>query len=560
MGVALWILVGLWLVGSVMAGVIRTRRLHRKAGARNRRCLWLDPVRLSFHSADSVVAAGEGALLTLAFLAMVGLYFHHMVDGSLTFEGKLATFLMLWVGFLGASLATREKKHLAVEALFKALPFRYKPLLRILAALVATGTALVLAILAWNFTVSTYNLRSTEEQVLIPLQVVTALNAVPEALNELRPLAGETLDYSFPSLVEGKPKTVGARITFPVYETEPDPVLGDQQWTPKLYDAEGYSVYGNFVEADGFEEEPIPQLGIRLDGRRVIEICSDSPAERHGLCVNDLLWSYHPLERKRRGEVVVLSGQDDLRAEIATKRPGHRIRLGWLRHGAQPAQIACKAALGPLSASGAMAAASLVRFEKRDLILGPYLWLVGLPKWIYQSIMPLSLLIMALRFFFGDALASLISVVQNGWEATGRALVRQVLHESQGAPAGEGEGKSGDVEAAGKPPAVTDLAPNPVREQEPVPPVDPDPESPSTTEPTPAPEARAEVESEPGEGMDPPAGTEPAPTAEGDARQTPDPTSASRGADSSAGGVGMEPPTSQGEGADIEGGEGRQGP
>jgi len=55
--------------------------------------------------------------------------------------------LVLWVGFLGASLAVCKDKHICIDFLPNVLPHQWKPKLRIITHL---ATSIISAILAWS--------------------------------------------------------------------------------------------------------------------------------------------------------------------------------------------------------------------------------------------------------------------------------------------------------------------------------------------------------------------------------------------------------------------------
>ena len=77
----------------------------------------------SFQEIDRLVAGLEKTFISVALLAMTVLsfldYLRREIPGfDFEIQGgpNMAVVLMVWVGFLGASLATRRRKHLAVDA------------------------------------------------------------------------------------------------------------------------------------------------------------------------------------------------------------------------------------------------------------------------------------------------------------------------------------------------------------------------------------------------------------------------------------------------------------
>ena len=77
---------------------------------------------------DRMLSHLEKALISIALLTMVVLSFFDYLRREVSFfsfeiqgGAGMAVVLMVWVGFLGASLASRQKKHLAVDATDKIL-------------------------------------------------------------------------------------------------------------------------------------------------------------------------------------------------------------------------------------------------------------------------------------------------------------------------------------------------------------------------------------------------------------------------------------------------------
>ncbi len=96
--------------------------------------------------ADRMWANVEKAFIGVAMLAMTGLSFLDYLRREVSFvdleiQGgpNMAVVLMVWVGFLGASLAARERKHLAVDATERLLSGKAARLAKRFSALTAAG-------------------------------------------------------------------------------------------------------------------------------------------------------------------------------------------------------------------------------------------------------------------------------------------------------------------------------------------------------------------------------------------------------------------------------------
>lgn len=97
----------------------------------------------------------SGTLVVLVFL-MVFLAFGQIVLRNLFSSGLLWTDLLmrqlvLWVGFLGASLAVREGRHISIDVLPQMLPTQFRPWLKVLVHFTAGVVTVFLTVAAWNF-------------------------------------------------------------------------------------------------------------------------------------------------------------------------------------------------------------------------------------------------------------------------------------------------------------------------------------------------------------------------------------------------------------------------
>lgn len=108
---------------------------------------------------DRGVAWVERTLIALAMLSMVALSFHDYlvqewkVGGAGIVGGpNMGLVLMVWVGFLGASLATRNREHLAVDLTDRLLSPASAGFVKRFTSLIAAGLAWMFAGGAWDLT------------------------------------------------------------------------------------------------------------------------------------------------------------------------------------------------------------------------------------------------------------------------------------------------------------------------------------------------------------------------------------------------------------------------
>lgn len=110
-------------------------------------------------AAERVLLAGNRGLIIAMMATMVALVFTNVVcryifNFSIIWAEELSQYLMVWITFLGAGLAMREGRHVAVEMLQDALPqplARTARLVVIIAILAFLATLVVLGVMFVNF-------------------------------------------------------------------------------------------------------------------------------------------------------------------------------------------------------------------------------------------------------------------------------------------------------------------------------------------------------------------------------------------------------------------------
>lgn len=86
-------------------------------------------------------------LATMIGLAISQILLRNLFGGGLAWADPLLRILVLWVGLAGAMVATREDRHIAIDALTRWLSPRMQLLARVI---VDVFTALVCALIAWH--------------------------------------------------------------------------------------------------------------------------------------------------------------------------------------------------------------------------------------------------------------------------------------------------------------------------------------------------------------------------------------------------------------------------
>ena len=98
----------------------------------------------------------ERTAVVISFLGLLLLGFLQIVMRNVFASGlfgadEIMRHLVLWIGFLGASLATREQRHLRIDLLSRVLPPRYQPWLDGVTHLLALVGCVMLAQASLDF-------------------------------------------------------------------------------------------------------------------------------------------------------------------------------------------------------------------------------------------------------------------------------------------------------------------------------------------------------------------------------------------------------------------------
>lgn len=98
---------------------------------------------------DRLLARVEGFLLVsilivMLFFASLQVILRNFFDTGIEWGDVFARHLVLWVGFFGATLATKEERHIRIDALAKVISKKWQPVVELLVTIfcIVTGTLL----------------------------------------------------------------------------------------------------------------------------------------------------------------------------------------------------------------------------------------------------------------------------------------------------------------------------------------------------------------------------------------------------------------------------------
>ena len=96
-------------------------------------------------------AALVGVLASMVVLASVQIFLRNFMDSGFAWGDEALRLMVLWVAMLGAVAASRENRHIAIDALLRVLPPVPKAWSQVLVYAFTSAVSLVMAWYAWEF-------------------------------------------------------------------------------------------------------------------------------------------------------------------------------------------------------------------------------------------------------------------------------------------------------------------------------------------------------------------------------------------------------------------------
>ena len=129
-----------------------------------------------------LVAAMLSIMILLAFLQIV---LRNVFSTGISWGDPLVRYLVLWVGFIGAGLATKEGKHITIEVFSKWFSGRSQRYLQALSYLMSALICGLLTFAGWTFVQNEAQMGSTTF-LEIPVWIPEAIIPITFALMTLR--------------------------------------------------------------------------------------------------------------------------------------------------------------------------------------------------------------------------------------------------------------------------------------------------------------------------------------------------------------------------------------
>ena len=135
-------------------------------------------MRIFFTQLDAVIYKVERVLLVSALIIMSLVVFIQVVlrffDNGFPWAEELARYLMIWAGFLGASIATRQRRHLKIDILPRFLPAdsTAKAIVARAASLISAGFCFFLVKVGYDFVSNSAKFGRTSSSMGVPIWLI----------------------------------------------------------------------------------------------------------------------------------------------------------------------------------------------------------------------------------------------------------------------------------------------------------------------------------------------------------------------------------------------------
>jgi C4-dicarboxylate transporter DctQ subunit len=110
---------------------------------------WLETINRSIEKVETILLVI--ILSTMVLLAFLQVVLRNLFDQGILWADIFLRHLVLWVGFIGASLATREEKHINIDLFTRFLSTKGKNIIQVVTNLFAFIICILMAEAGWTF-------------------------------------------------------------------------------------------------------------------------------------------------------------------------------------------------------------------------------------------------------------------------------------------------------------------------------------------------------------------------------------------------------------------------
>ncbi len=150
---------------------------------------------------DKVAFTVETFLVTVCLGAMVvivliQIFMRNVMDSGFVVGDPLVKHLVLWVTFIGAGLASKQRGHIRIDIADKVLPEKAKAPVEALVCFFSTGICTILAIGSYGFVMMEYESKTSFGMTEIPVWILELVIPVGFAIIALRFFFGGVLNIA----------------------------------------------------------------------------------------------------------------------------------------------------------------------------------------------------------------------------------------------------------------------------------------------------------------------------------------------------------------------------
>ena len=114
-------------------------------------------------------------LAILCVLGILQVFFRYVLNNSLTWSEELSRYIFVWITFLGAAIATKEKMHIRLDFISSILPKKVKPYFNLLLNLISGSFLIALSIQGIAVMTRAYTKGLTSPALQLPLELVYSI-------------------------------------------------------------------------------------------------------------------------------------------------------------------------------------------------------------------------------------------------------------------------------------------------------------------------------------------------------------------------------------------------
>ncbi len=94
-----------------------------------------------------------GLLLLMISMAVLQIFMRNIFDSGIIWGDPLVRILVLWIGLMGAMIASRDNNHISIDILSRYLPKQIKTITRLIISIFTSFVCAVMAYFSMNFVI-----------------------------------------------------------------------------------------------------------------------------------------------------------------------------------------------------------------------------------------------------------------------------------------------------------------------------------------------------------------------------------------------------------------------